>query len=230
MILARFDELQAAASALGRQLIESIQEGLSERGTACVALPGGRTPLPLFEAVRNAPLDWSRVVVTLTDERWVPESDPASNAALVRTALLGSAAQAARFVPLYNGAADATAATRAAWDAVRHLCHRFDAVVLGMGEDGHFASLFAGNSALRAALDPAAAPGCVAMRAPAAPMDRISLNLAALLQTRRLFLLVSGKRKEEILMHAAEQQDFSKWPVTSLLVQRQRVPEVFWAP
>jgi 6-phosphogluconolactonase len=106
----------------------------------------------------------------------------------------------------------------------------FDAVVLGMGEDGHFASLFAGNAGLPAALDERAAAACVAMQAPAAPTERISLNLAALLQTRRLFLQVSGTPKLDLLLAAARREGDPQWPVSTLLAQRHPDPEVFWAP
>jgi 6-phosphogluconolactonase len=230
LILARFDDLQAAAVALARQLVQSMQKGLDERDAATIAVPGGSTPLPLFEQLRHAPVDWSKVAITLTDERWVPESSPASNAALVRNALRGSAAEAALFVPLYSDAPSATAGLPAARQALQRFARPFDAVVLGMGDDGHFASLFPGNAGLAAALDPGAQPDCVAMRAPVEPVDRISLNLAALLDTRRLFLLISGKQKEELLMQAARREGGGEWPVSSLLAQRQPLPEVYWAP
>jgi len=99
-----------------------------------------------------------------------------------------------------------------------------------MGEDGHFASLFPGNEALQAALDPAAAPACVAMRAPAEPRERMSLNLAALLQARRVFLLVSGAAKRELLLAAGRREAPARWPVGALLAQREPLTEVYWAP
>jgi 6-phosphogluconolactonase len=99
-----------------------------------------------------------------------------------------------------------------------------------MGEDGHFASLFPGEPGLPAALDPSSAPGCVAMHAPVEPTERISLNLAALLQARRLFLFVTGAAKRELLLAAARREPAAHWPVTALLAQRHPEPEVYWAP
>jgi 6-phosphogluconolactonase len=101
--------------------------------------------------------------------------------------------------------------------------------VLGMGDDGHFASLFPQSPGLSAALDPVAQPGCVAMQAPVAPASRISLNLAALLQTRRLFLFVTGAHKRDVLLAAARRVD-PLLPVAALLSQRVPMPEVYWAP
>lgn len=229
MILERFASLSVAVDALAEQVATQLQAGLSERRAASLLVPGGRTPLPLFQRLSEARLDWARVTVSLTDERWVPEADPASNAALVRQGLLRAVAAQATLVPLYQPDGSPHAAAPVIWKRLQALPRPFDAVVLGMGEDGHFASLFPGNPALAQALDVRTAPGCVAMQAPAAPMERLSLNLAALLQTRRLFLLVTGVAKQQLLLEASR-QDGVHLPVSALLAQRQRVPEVYWAP
>lgn len=230
MILRRFDAAGGAAQALAEQVTEALQESLAARGAASLVLPGGRTPLPLFEALREAALDWSRVGVTLSDERWVPESDAASNAALLKKSLLRANAAAARFFPLFDGSSSAATAAAPVWEGLRAMPRPFDAAVLGMGEDGHFASLFAGNPGLDAALDPHAPPACVAMQAPTAPAERLSLNLAALKQTRRLFLLVTGQAKRELLQDAARRDAEPLWPVCALLSLRHPPLEVFWSP
>jgi 6-phosphogluconolactonase len=230
MMLLRFASAEAAASALAVQVAEALRIGVATRGMASMALPGGRTPVPLFHALRDVALEWGRVNVTLTDERWVPEDDAASNAALVRSELLSGRAAHARLLPLYDGSPSASEAAAGVWDSLGAIQRPFDAVVLGMGEDGHFASLFAGNEALATALDPVGVPGCVAMRAPVKPHERISLNLAALLQSRRLFLLVSGSAKRELLLAAGRSGRDGAWPVAALLAQRRSVPEVYWAP
>ena len=232
MNLTPFASAQAAGVALAAEVAESLREGLAARGAGSLALPGGRTPMPLFHALRGYALDWSRVAVTLTDERWVPETDPASNGALLRRELLEERAAAARFVPLYQ--ADAGSASQAApvisTMVQQAMALPFDAVVLGMGEDGHFASLFPGNAGLAEALDPRAAPGCVAMQAPAEPRQRLSLNVAALMQTRRLFLLVTGEAKRAVLAQASDPASRGDWPIGALLDVRNPPLEVYWAP
>jgi 6-phosphogluconolactonase len=230
VILSRFDDPAAASVALAEQVAGALQDGVSRRGTGSLALPGGRTPLALLRSLRDRPLEWNKVSVTLTDERWVPANDPGSNAALLRAELLLGAAAAARWFPLYDGSADASTAAANVWQSLHALPRPFDAVVLGMGEDGHFASLFAGNPALESALDSGAAPGCVAMRAPVPPHERLSLNLAALAQARRLFLLVTGTAKRELLLRAARHDADTILPVRALLTLRYPRPEVYWAP
>ncbi|MEO6081037.1 MAG: 6-phosphogluconolactonase [Steroidobacteraceae bacterium] len=229
MILQRFASAEEAALALSEQVESALRNGLEQRGAASLAVAGGRTPQPLFRALREAHLDWSQVGVTLTDERWVSESHAGSNAALVRRELLTARAAAARFYPLYDGSAATDGAAAAVWKSLASLAQPFDAVVLGMGDDGHFASLFPDSPGLAAALNPAAPPACVAMLAPTEPTSRISLNLAALLQARRLFLFITGTHKRDLLL-AASRSAGTMLPVAALLVQRVPMPEVYWAP
>lgn len=230
MILQQFAGFEALAAALASEVANALAAGIAARGRASLAVPGGRTPGPFFQVLRQAPLDWRVVDVTLTDERWVPEEDPGSNAALVRASLLSGPAAAARFHPLYVASVPEADAPAYVWQALSPLPRPFDAVVLGMGEDGHFASLFPGDPGLPGALDPRATAGCVMMQAPVAPRRRISLNLAALLQTRRLFLLVSGAAKRALLLEAGRADPGGRWPVSALLAQRQPVAEVYWTP
>lgn len=229
MIFTPFDDVAAAGVALAAQVADALRAGIADRGRASLAVPGGRTPVAFFRPLREQGLDWSRVDVTLTDERWVPQSSTDSNAALVRAELLQARAAAARFHPLHDGSPTAAAAAGPVWGALRRLSRPFDAVVLGMGEDGHFASLFPGNAGLSAALDPRAAPGCVAMQAPVDPRERLSLNLPALLESRRLLLFVTGTAKRGLL-EAARTGGPGHLPVAALVAIREPGLEVYWAP
>jgi 6-phosphogluconolactonase len=229
VILQRFTTADEAARALAAQVESALRSGLVQRQGASLAVPGGRTPVPLFHALRESELDWARVGVTLTDERWVAQDHAASNAALVQRELLQGRAAAAHFHALYDQGVTAEASADPVWRSLALLPRPFDAVVLGMGDDGHFASLFPNSPGLSAALDPAAAPACVAMLAPTEPTSRISLNLAALLETRRLFLFITGTHKRDLLLAAARRAD-PPLPVAALLSQRVPMPEVYWAP
>jgi 6-phosphogluconolactonase len=223
---ADFDALARSLSAWTQALLAA---GIATRGQASLVVPGGRTPAPWFDLLSQADLAWDRVRVTLTDERWVDAENPASNERLVRERLLRDKAAAAVLAGLRSGAATATEGAPAAWHALEAIARPFDLVVLGMGEDGHFASLFPGDAASLRGLDATLSPGCVAVEAPAEPRERISLNLAALLQTRHLALLVTGSRKLELI---AEQQHGAgeALPVRALLQQRVAPLSIWWSP
>ena len=226
-----FADSQALATALAGRVAEALRAGLDERGFALLAVSGGRTPLGFFERLSQATLDWSRVQVTLVDERWVDEPDPRSNARLVREHLLRHAAAAASFVPLYTGAASPEEGQAEASRRVHALPLPFDAVVLGMGLDGHTASFCPGGDQLEAALDPNLPSGALPMRAPDAGEPRITLTLPTLLQTRQLFLHIEGEDKRQVLAQARSGQgEGAHYPVRAVL-ERSPVPvAVYWCP
>ncbi|HSK39017.1 MAG TPA: 6-phosphogluconolactonase [Arenibaculum sp.] len=216
--------LDALAEKLGRTLAEAI----ARRGTASLVVSGGRTPEALFGRLAGLDIDWAKVGVTLADERWVPPSDPASNEAMVRRTLLTGRAATAGFVPLYTGHATPEEGEADCAEALRHLPRPFDALILGMGDDGHTASLFPGAPTLAEAL---AGPAvCRAVRAPGAPQPRITLTLPTLLESRRIHLLVTGAGKRAALEAALAAGPVEAMPVRAVLRQ-DRVPvEIHWAP
>lgn len=226
-----FTDSHALASALAERVADRLRAGLAERDFALLAVSGGRTPLRFFELLAHAALDWSKVQVTLVDERWVDAHDPRSNARLVREHLLQGAAAAAQFVPLYTGAATPEEGQAEAGRRVRALPLPFDAVVLGMGLDGHTASFFPGGDQLAAALDPDLPSGVLPMRAPDAGEPRITLTLPALLRTRHLFLHIEGEDKREVLAQARlGLGEAAHYPVRAVL-ERSPVPvDVYWCP
>lgn len=206
-------------------VLAGLAAGLSARGRASLVATGGRSPAPVYDRLALSLLDWSKVEVTLSDERFVPPDDPASNERLVRERLLTAKAASARFIPLYRPAADAEAAARAAEADVRAVAP-FDVVMLGMGEDGHIASLIPGDPNLADAMDPAS--GAVLRGVPAGlgspPVPRITLTLPALLQARLTLVLISGEAKRAVV---AEGRGL---PVHALLEQVKAPVRVLWTP
>lgn len=226
-----FTDCHALAAALAERVADRLRAGLVERDVAVLAVSGGRTPLAFFELLARAPLDWARVQITLVDERWVDEDDPRSNARLVRQHLLRDAAAAAHFVPLFTGAATPEEGQAEAARRVHALPLPFDAVVLGMGLDGHTASLFPGGDQLAAALDPHRPAGVLPMRAPDAGEPRITLTLSTLLQTRQLFLHIEGEAKREVLAQARlGLGEAAAYPVRAVLKQSPVPVAVYWCP
>jgi len=208
------DLADAAALAVEQQL----SEGLSDRGRASLVGTGGRSPGPVYDRLSRAELDWAHVAVTLSDERQVDADSPNANARLLRERLFVGPAAAAQFLPL----------TDYAEPALKKLMP-FDAVMLGMGEDGHIASLIPGSPVMALAMDPDGP--LVTAESPqgfgSPPLARITLTLSALLQSRAIFLLIAGEAKRQVIAQAQAGADL---PVRAILRQ-DRVPvRTFWAP
>ena len=226
----KFADGDSLSQALSRQLAANLRGAIAARGLASLVVSGGKSPIKLFELLRVESLDWSRVCVALADERWVDPSDPESNEKLVRDVLLKQAAAAARFIGLKNGAPTPDLGAVSAWETFARVPRPFDAVVLGMGDDGHTASLFPRSPNLASALNPSAVAGCVGMRSPVAPHPRLSLNLSALLDSRRIVVLITGAEKWKTYCKASAEGPAEEMPIRCVLRQRHTPVEVMWAP
>ena len=226
----RFPDRQALAAALAGEIKVDLEEAIPARGAGSLVVSGGRTPALMFRRLSEEKLDWTRVWVTLADERWVETTAEASNERFVRESLLLGPAAAAHFVGLKNPAPTPEAGADWATRALTRVPHPFDVVVLGMGDDGHTASLFPGSLALARALDPGAPPACVAINALVAPHARVSLNLAALLDARRIVLHIEGDKKWEVYQRARTPGTVAEMPVRAILQQKEVPVDVYWAP
>jgi 6-phosphogluconolactonase len=226
----RFPNAAALTEALCGEIVASLQAGLAAGRGVSLVVPGGHTPVPLFDRLSSAQLDWSSVWVTLTDERWVDPHSSASNERLVREHLLRNAAAEAQFAGLKSAHADPQSAAASCWSALAELPRPFDFVLLGMGDDGHVASLFPDSPRLATALDLSQPPGCVGMNAPAAPRTRMSLNLRALLDARRIAVLIVGDAKWATYERARARGPAVDMPVRALFAQQNVPVTVWWAP
>lgn len=210
------------AGALATQVARELRDAIAARGTATLAVSGGRSPIAFFEALREMDLPWPQVQVVLVDERCVPTDHPDSNTALVKQHLLQGRAASARWTGWFNtppAQLDAASATR--WVADLNQTHHawlppLDVAVLGMGEDGHTASLFPDSPGLETART---ATGPLAWVQPThAPHWRLTLTLPALLATRHLHLSIAGAAKHAIYRQALQGPD-GRWPVSWVLNQ-----------
>jgi 6-phosphogluconolactonase len=216
---------------LARNLANEVAAALTRRivahGAAGLVVSGGRTPAAFLAELAMRDVDWSQVCVTLADERCVPADDPASNLRFVREIFADTPAAAASLLDV-----DATSTDAASrWNAALVRVPRpFAAVILGMGDDGHFASLFPGMPGLATALDLANPTNVVEGTAPTQPTARLSLTLPALLDTRLLTLHVTGESKLATLQRASCPGSALEMPVRALLEQRRVPVEIYHAP
>jgi 6-phosphogluconolactonase len=198
---------QAAASGTGTSATGTSATGTSAAGTpntgarpAMLAVSGGTSPRPFLQTLSTQSFDWARIAVTLVDDRWVPETDGASNSQLVHDTLLQNAAKHAAFWPLVDTTQDLNAHV-AALNADPRFSVVPDVAILGMGEDGHTASIFADAPEWDHAIT--TTERFVAVHPGSAPHARVSWSLSALKEVKHLYLLIAGPRKMDVLNAAA---------------------------
>lgn len=215
MQLNQFSNTSALNDDFANRLVSILQQAIAERGEAYLVVSGGKTPQALFNTLSQVALAWDKVTVLLADDRWLDDQQVDSNERLVKATLLQHSAKAARFISLY---ADVTSA----FDGVDQVLPRitplptFDAVILGMGEDGHTASLFPCSAQIKDGLADSA-PAVLAVQPQTAPYQRISLSLPRLLNSRNIFLHLVGSNKLAVLNNAMAEQDVLAMPVRAFL-------------
>lgn len=213
MKLVEYPDREMLFIELANKMVSGLNDQLIQHPRALLAVPGGTTPGPVFDVLSAVDLEWERVCVILTDERWVPEDDPRSNTALLKKRLLVDRAARARLLPLYAPAPQPEDQISALSDALMPELP-ISVLLLGMGADMHTASLFPGADNLEKALAPDA-PVLMAMRAPGAPEPRITLTAPVMDGALAKHILITGDDKRRAV-ERAQQLDAQEAPVTSV--------------
>ncbi|MCW8871656.1 MAG: 6-phosphogluconolactonase [Xanthomonadales bacterium] len=222
--LLSFDTREEACASLASEVCETLTDALAARGRATLVVSGGTSPVAFFRHLRRLPLSWERITVLPSDERVVPLDHADRNEAMIRRELLQGPASGASL----RGLLPASGSTANLPQLAETLPLSFDAVVLGMGTDGHTASLFPGAPELEAALR---SPEPLALlNVPRLGTQRVSLTPAALLATCRIDLLIFGPDKRAVYEAAAAGDDAGEYPVRCVLRQKRVPVRVFWAP
>lgn len=220
----------ALAEALANRVASQLASAVRQRGTASLAVSGGSTPARFFEVLSTHDIDWSKVTITLVDERFVPADNPRSNHLLVSQKLLKDKAEAARFIPLFH---DCPSAEEAAIIATREMVairQPLDAVILGMGGDGHTASFFPEGDNLARALDLEAPRSVMAMEAKGAEEPRLTLSFSSLADAGLLILHIEGEAKRAVLEKAQSGTMEDEMPIRAVLNRAISPVEIYWAP
>jgi len=225
-----FADGTAWADACAGRLTDALAAALTDTGKAVFAGSGGSTPAPIYRRMAQADLDWSRVTVTLIDERYVPETSPESNATLLKQTLLAGPAAAARFVPLFHPAVTVDRAAALAAHALAAEGGKLDAVLLGMGEDGHICSMFPNSPTLKTLLSPVLRPTVLGVphgRDGTAPsLERLTINLPYLMGARRVVLAITGAAKRAVFEREAT-GDPAIQPIAALIAANVTL-DVLW--
>jgi 6-phosphogluconolactonase len=217
---------QSWANKAAEKIVELLDGSIASRGEASLVVAGGTTPQPIFNRLSQMHLDWPKVHVGLTDERWVKASHRDSNAHLVRHSLLRNQAKSAHFHPLYIDKPRPSAAVAEAERTISAMPRPFDVVLLGMGTDGHFASLFPGLPETKAGLDLHNPALCVAVDKQQNGYARMSLTISALLHSRLILVAISGRPKRAVALQALA--GAGNTPIATLLSHRKDDLEFLW--
>lgn len=205
-----------------------LESSIEEKGYATLLVSGGSTPLQLFNLLSNKDIDWEKVNIIPVDERFLPDGHPDQNGTLIKTHLLINKASAARFYPLILNSADAELNLRLVESSIKKVNLPFTVVILGMGTDGHTASLFPCCKELEQGLDLNNTAKLIITNPNTAPYQRISFTRKALLNTENLYLHCYGDEKKQILdtLYLNSEQTY---PIKAFIAQNNIKPELFWS-
>ncbi|MEA3548970.1 MAG: 6-phosphogluconolactonase [Thermodesulfobacteriota bacterium] len=225
-----FSERKNLVVELAEQIGELLTRGIQHNGRASLAVSGGSTPVELFERLSGLDISWQDVVVILVDERWVEPAESDSNEHLVREHLLKNRAAAATFIGMKNSAATAGAGEQECELQLQQISRPFDVLILGMGGDGHTASLFPGAEKLAGATDMDSGKTCMGIAPLTAPHERMTLTLPAILDSGQIYLHITGQEKNDVLQKALKDGPVEAMPIRFILRQQTTPVTVFWAP
>jgi len=225
-----YDSLDELADAVAGDVGFIVDSAVEARGASLVALPGGKTGPAIFPKLAAQQLPWKRVTIIPTDERLVPMNDERSNVRELARVFLPVGA---RVIPIVADIPDYKLAGNSADARLQDLPWPPDLVWLGVGEDGHAASIFAGAD-LQDALDaPRARRAVGVMPDPLpddAPVARVTLTRAAILSARTMLIAITGDKKREMLERAIADGQSSKLPIGRVLAEAEQPIDVHWCP
>jgi len=228
MLINEFSTLALCEEALFGELTDEISTALAKKNTVNLALAGGNTPKGLYEKLSHTPLDWENIAVTLTDERWVDVANDASNEKMLKQTLFQHNAKMAQFLGLKTQEETPLLGQPHINALLKQNYPTLDFIVLGMGDDGHFASIFPAMDNTQALLDLKGSDLCL----PAQPLDkpaRMSLTLPYLLTAKRIFLFITGRDKKEIIQQQSDVNASPVLPIYSLLHQSLCPVTIYWS-
>ncbi len=223
-----FDTRQEACASAAGRMADLLRARLEGNGKTAIVVSGGSSPKPCYEALAQTDLDWHKVHVVPSDERWVDASDESSNERMIRETLLQGAATNATLLPVYKEGDTAEERCESLDADLRALPLPFAFTLLGMGADAHFASLFPDFAGLDQALDSENRLLCVPVRTRASPHPRISLTMTTLTRTDEIILLFFGD--EKLAVYEQAKAESNGFPVSRLLRQKRAPVRVYWAP
>jgi 6-phosphogluconolactonase len=224
-----FDSRAQLDLTLADKVSEILAHAIELKGKASIAVSGGSTPKGFFKELSNKDIDWKKVTVTLADERWVDINSDASNTRLVHENLLQNKASVANFFYLKQGELLSDEILTDLNVAANKTLLPLDVLILGMGEDGHTASLFPCSKQIKQALDCNNQYSLMKVEPTTAPHQRITFSFAALSQSKNTFLHLCGENKKQVLIEALSDDDVFQMPIRKFLQNDNINTQIYWA-
>jgi 6-phosphogluconolactonase len=225
-----YDDAEEMAAAVAGDIAFVIESAIDARGAAVIALSGGKTPIPIYAKLAEAKIDWKRVTIIPTDDRIVPLGDPLSNVTMIAKTFLP---KGARVMPIVSDkAADYKAVGRSADALMQDLHWPLDLCLLGVGADGHTASIFPGPDFDEAIAGPKERRGLGVMPDPLpkdAPVPRVTLSRAAIVSAKALLIAVTGAEKRKVIEAAIKQGPSSAYPIGRVLADAELPVDIHWS-
>lgn len=222
MKIHEYNSADEQASALSQAIANTIEQVLHHKPQVTLAVSGGKSPIKLFEKLSRFDLAWDKVTLALVDERFLATDHTDSNENLVRKHLLINKAEQAYFIGLVTTRNILTSVS----NANLHI-KDIDIAILGMGEDGHTASIFPCCDELKSAVDTQLTPEKYIITNPkTASYQRIGLSLAGILEIPNIFISINGANKLEIITKASQEKSL-QYPISYVLAER-KDSQVFW--
>jgi 6-phosphogluconolactonase len=222
-----FLEQKELIDTLSLNIIANLKEAILNKGKASLIVSGGSTPKPLFEKLSSFDIPWEKVKIALCDERWISTNNKDSNEKLVKDSLLVNFAEKAQFISMYQENIDIEDAQGLCSDIYKKELFPFDVLILGMGNDGHTASLFPNNIKLKEAFE-INNRLCIWMEPKDAPHKRMSLTKKAILSANNIYLHFEGIEKQNIYKKILEGADRYDMPIAAILNQDKKIIEVYY--
>lgn len=224
-----FNSREQLDQALAENVSQILQSAIDLKGKASLAVSGGSTPKGFFKVLSTKDIDWTKVTITLADERWVDINSDVSNTRLVHENLLQNNASVAKFFHLKQGEKLCKETLADLNMATNNGLLPLDVLILGMGEDGHTASLFPCSEQIENGLDSTNESSLMKIEPKMAPYQRITFSFAALKQSKNTFLHLCGAGKKQVLDKALSARNIYEMPIRAFLQDESIDTQVFWA-
>lgn len=230
----KFDSREELFTAVAERCEKQLQQVISKNNKASFIIPGGTTPAPAFAQLAKSSLNWDKITVAQSDERWVAADHPQSNQGLTATTLLIENAKNTKYIAMKNTHTTVKAGESECDEHYKTLAQPYSLMMLGMGLDGHVASLFPGSKNIDQALDLNNTNQCIAIDATGCEVagdypERMSLTLAAILNSRLIILLLTGEEKLKVIDRAQANNNPKILPVSALLNQNKTPVAIYWS-